>query len=744
MKCFHYFVFSFLLLLICFPSSTLAQSSSCGAIIDEDGTVTEIENCANPFGASIEDVPISITLEGQNVTPATTISIDNLAWGVFSIENHEEYEVALYKRDGDNLRFVRKLPDDVDDYFDQAAIDTLEYKFYFIEKGLDTNLSELLRTNPESIGSEEYTYISEFYFEYSQFSYLFEDEIYVLVLTTSEELDDPVVSWGERLRGLIVSTVYAQSSEEVVYAIPFLAEVTDELPSPVPTCTLDSADTSIQQGESVMLSWDTHYTTSVSILPDVGTVPGDGSFSVSPSETTEYTLTANGDGGEVICTAAVSVTVAPELSLHEQAAALAKELVDNPDAYLWGGKGWDYDLAEFTSPARILDGYTYYNPDAGRKEVGVGVDCSGLITWAFNRSFDATSGFLDNFVQYVNADGLSRDFQSDVVSEADLAPGDAMFFDWDDDGYMDHVAMYVGDSGGYDVVNSRSLDFGIVTEQKSLYKTASGFTGFRRIHKADIAMTISTGSPVDILVTDPEGVSITPQSTIPSEEEYVREIPGELYYLEIEKGHDGNPIDHVIIPTKKPGTYTVSVTPSENAASHDTYSLSIAIGGEVVVLADNLPIENSKTTTYQVVVGETEAVSVATNVVIDIYPERKNNVAQKPGIVPVIIFSNDEFDAATVLSKKVRLAGAKPYKKSYAFDVNGDNLDDLLLFFKLKQFKDLVEGDNNLTLTGETDDGILVVGNDALRVHDTVRMLKRWRTTRPNQFIESEIENLQH
>jgi hypothetical protein len=46
-------------------------------------------------------------------------------------------------------------------------------------------------------------------------------------------------------------------------------------------------------------------------------------------------------------------------TLEQAAADLAKELVNHPEAYLWGGKGWDYNLAEFVSSANILSGYTY-------------------------------------------------------------------------------------------------------------------------------------------------------------------------------------------------------------------------------------------------------------------------------------------------------------------------------------------------------------------------------------------------
>ncbi len=50
-------------------------------------------------------------------------------------------------------------------------------------------------------------------------------------------------------------------------------------------------------------------------------------------------------------------------TLHEKAADLAKQLANHPEAYLWGGKGWDYNLAQFVSAENIISGYTYWNPD---------------------------------------------------------------------------------------------------------------------------------------------------------------------------------------------------------------------------------------------------------------------------------------------------------------------------------------------------------------------------------------------
>ena len=64
--------------------------------------------------------------------------------------------------------------------------------------------------------------------------------------------------------------------------------------------TFVSDDYSIQTGESATLSWDTTNAVSARINRGIGAVAVDGSRTVSPTVTTNYTLTAVGSGGEEV------------------------------------------------------------------------------------------------------------------------------------------------------------------------------------------------------------------------------------------------------------------------------------------------------------------------------------------------------------------------------------------------------------------------------------------------------------
>ncbi|HZC42573.1 MAG TPA: hypothetical protein VE195_00260, partial [Acidobacteriaceae bacterium] len=59
-----------------------------------------------------------------------------------------------------------------------------------------------------------------------------------------------------------------------------------------PTATLVAAPNAIAAGNPATLTWSTANATTVSITPDIGTVSASGSTTVTPSATTQYTLTA--------------------------------------------------------------------------------------------------------------------------------------------------------------------------------------------------------------------------------------------------------------------------------------------------------------------------------------------------------------------------------------------------------------------------------------------------------------------
>lgn len=73
-----------------------------------------------------------------------------------------------------------------------------------------------------------------------------------------------------------------------------------------PTATITAQPDTINAGQSVVLTWHSTDATSANI-EGLGAVPTDGTRTVQPTESTDYTLTVTGDGGNASATARVTV-----------------------------------------------------------------------------------------------------------------------------------------------------------------------------------------------------------------------------------------------------------------------------------------------------------------------------------------------------------------------------------------------------------------------------------------------------
>ena len=81
--------------------------------------------------------------------------------------------------------------------------------------------------------------------------------------------------------------------------------------SDAPGITASADPTSILQGESTILTWETTNAETVTIEPGIGSVELSDSMEQSPSVTTDYTITAQGPGGTVNETVTVNVIGTP-------------------------------------------------------------------------------------------------------------------------------------------------------------------------------------------------------------------------------------------------------------------------------------------------------------------------------------------------------------------------------------------------------------------------------------------------
>jgi peptidoglycan-associated lipoprotein len=76
-----------------------------------------------------------------------------------------------------------------------------------------------------------------------------------------------------------------------------------------PTVSISADRTSVNRGESAKLSWTTTDANNVSITPEVGAVTPQGSTTVTPAESTTYSITASGPGGNADANVRITVNV---------------------------------------------------------------------------------------------------------------------------------------------------------------------------------------------------------------------------------------------------------------------------------------------------------------------------------------------------------------------------------------------------------------------------------------------------
>ncbi|MFC1971176.1 CARDB domain-containing protein [Chloroflexota bacterium] len=121
-------------------------------------------------------------------------------------------------------------------------------------------------------------------------------------------------------------------------------------------------------------------------------------------------------------------------------------------------------------------------------------------------------------------------------------------------------------------------------------------------------MTITAFCPVDISVTDPDGLTITKN---------INEISGATY-VEIDIDGDGDLDDQVIITEKKEGEYIINIIPVLGANPGDTFTLEVIDGGQVILLAEELPTRDIPLQGYVVSVSkDNETDDTPVNIALD-------------------------------------------------------------------------------------------------------------------------------
>ena len=110
---------------------------------------------------------------------------------------------------------------------------------------------------------------------------------------------------------LVVVLIAGACQKRTPAAIPSATTGAAPPPPSAPFCTLTVEPASVDSGQSVTVSWESHDATDVDLEPGGGKQQALGSTSVTPQESTTYTLAVSGPGGKGSCSARVTVMLPP-------------------------------------------------------------------------------------------------------------------------------------------------------------------------------------------------------------------------------------------------------------------------------------------------------------------------------------------------------------------------------------------------------------------------------------------------
>lgn len=211
------------------------------------------------------------------------------------------------------------------------------------------------------------------------------------------------------------------------------------------------------------------------------------------------------------------------------------------------------------------------------------------------------------------------------------------------------------DSDTYRVSGHGRMDDGVVLRQDS----------------EPNALVVVAHSPVDLVVTDPDGI-VLGKDTAPHVEEGT--------YIEADIDEDGELEDLVIIHDRKIGQYAVAVTSEPGALPTDTFTLEISAYGASSVVAENVQLGDISADPY--IIESTDIGVVlpppaddtppTTTISLDpALPDGANGWYVSP--VTVILTAEDDPGGSGVASTEYRLDGGpwQPYVGPFTLSTDG-------------------------------------------------------------------------
>jgi len=222
-------------------------------------------------------------------------------------------------------------------------------------------------------------------------------------------------------------------------------------------------------------------------------------------------------------------------------------------------------------------------------------------------------------------------------------------------------------------------------------------------------------SPVDIIVTDPDGLIVSKQQC---------EIPGATY-IEDDFNGDGKLDDIVLIPNRKIGNYLITVIPEPEATPSDTYTIMAwsEAQEEPIILAEQVQISNIPSTPYTIKSTETQIISCVP-AMVNVEPDTLN-LKSKGKWITAYIELPEGYNIRDIDISSILLNGTIPVDMSAPTavgDYDNDGTPDLMVKFnrtavcQLILSKGITVGSVTLSVSGKLANGIGFQGCDTIRV----------------------------
>ena len=242
---------------------------------------------------------------------------------------------------------------------------------------------------------------------------------------------------------------------------------------------------------------------------------------------------------------------------------------------------------------------------------------------------------------------------------------------------------------------------GVELGSSSTEKAAQGIANGILWYFEEKGLTFANYSPIDIVVTDPDGLRISKQ---------VNEIPGATY-SEIDLDGDGDLDDQIRIPDRKIGEYVITVIPEAGALPTDTYTLEVSLFGIPVIVAKNVQIADIPIEPYVIKSTTTGIVLPVIEAVVRIESETLN--LKGKGVFTAFITLPEGYDITDIDVSTVVCEGASAIRAVVSEAGNST----FIVKFNRQDLVDVTPGDEvTLKVTGQLNDGTRFQGSDTTRV----------------------------